>query len=168
MNRFRTIGLLLAAVLGAVPLFSQDPIEGPNVFGDLSHERMIPIFESRRLAYQELAPQFATFESPDIATALEFPSCLIVIARITAIQRPNGSSVPRTRISFRVEQVLRGISDVRDFDVESQWASPASDFTTLGEDNLRRTVLDKSGPKEGGRYILGYSPDNDDRELFLF
>jgi len=61
---------------------------------------MIPIFESRRLAYHELDAEFDKFVAPDIASALEFPSYLIVIARITAVQQPNGSSMPRTRVSL--------------------------------------------------------------------
>ncbi len=150
MSRIRLVNLLLAAVLGALPLFSQEPIEGPNVFGDLSYPKMMSIFESRRLAYQELAGEFAKFVSPDIATALGAPSYLIVIARITAVQRPNGSS------------------DVTDFDVESRWTPTARNDKTLEVGNFRETVLDKSEPTEGSRYILGYSLDyGDSKTVFV-
>jgi hypothetical protein len=143
-----------------MPLLAQDPVEGLNVFGDLSEEQTRPIFESRQLAYQELARQSATFASPDIAIALEFPSYLISNARVTAVQLSNGSTVSRTKISFHVEQMLRGESKVTDFDVESRWVPSL----TLGDaenpvDNgfPHRTVLDLSEPKKGDRYILGYS-----------
>lgn len=171
MNRITSIGLFLVTVLGAMPLLSQAPVEGPNVFGDLSYGRTSLTFESRRLAYEELAVQSTAFESPDIHTTLTFPSYLIAIARITAVQLPNGSSLPRTKVSFHVEKFLRGESGVTDFDVESQWTPNPPPEDTIIEDfngSMRRTVLDRSEPKKGDRYILGYSLDyNDGKTVFV-
>jgi len=176
MNRIRTYSLVLAAVLSATPLRPQAPIEGANVYGDLSYSRTSLIFESRRLAYQELAAPAARFETPNIATALTFPSYLIAIARInavqipiariTAVQQANGSSLPRTRISFHVERFLRGESDVTDFVVESKWVPSFSptDPDVIDTGFNRGTVLDRSQPKKGDRYILGYSLDYGDRK----
>jgi len=168
-----TVGLVLAAALSALPLFSQTPVEGGKVFDDLSERRGKEIRESRRLAQQELAPQSGRFASPDIAIALDFSAYLISIARITAVQLPAGDSAPRTRISFHVEQMLRGASDVADFVVESRWTPnrPAEEESSLGAiqvGNFRGTVLDKSEPKEGDRYILGYSLDyGDGKTVFV-
>src|SRR5450631_2644576 len=120
MKRTCSVGLFLATVLGAGPLMSQAPVEGSNVFGDLSDARTSVIRESRRLAGQELIPQLTA--QPDIATALTFPSYSITIARIIAVHPPAGNGpLARTRVTFHVEQFLRGKSDVTDFDVESRW-----------------------------------------------
>jgi hypothetical protein len=60
-----------------------------------------------------------------------------------------------------VEQVLRGKSDVTDFVVMSRWTpNPrAKDTVIVHEGNFRPTVLDTTEPKEGRRYILGYTLD---------
>jgi hypothetical protein len=153
------IGLLLFNVLVAMPALSQEPVEGANVFGDLSYPRTSAIFESRRLARTELPGQSTTFATPDIATALGFGRYLIAIARITAVQPANGGSVPRTTIRFHVEEFLRGESDLKDFEVESKWTPipPPQDSGFSGP--RHSTVLDRSEPRKGDQYLLGYSPD---------
>jgi hypothetical protein len=145
-------------------MFSQEPLEGADVFGDLSYSRTGALFESRRLAYQELAEESTRFTSPDIAIALEFPSYLISIARITAVQPFHGDPGQRTRISFHVEQVLRGASDVTEFVVLSRWTHdpPAKDTVIESDLNFRPTVLDNTEPREGRQFILGYSLAYDD------
>jgi hypothetical protein len=170
MNRTHGFSIFLAILLGALPLWSQEPIEGPNVFGDLSDGRMSSVFESRQLAEKELAGQSAALETPNIAGALEWPTYLIAIARITTVQLANGTTTPRTTVSFHVEQLLRGESRVAAFDVESRW-TPMS--TTKDDETLsiypgnRRTALDRSEPKVGDRYILGYSlPYGDGKLVF--
>jgi hypothetical protein len=170
MIRICAIAFFLAALFSSIRTFSQEPVEGPNVFGDLSYTRTRAIFESRRLAYQELAEQSSRFEAPDIAVALEYPSYLITIARITVVQPFNDDSVHGTRISFHVEQVLRGSSNVTDFAVLSRWIpnprakSTLTDddfnfYPTVGDFNFHPTVLDSTQPKEGLLYILGYTLD---------
>jgi hypothetical protein len=161
MIRICAIVFFLAAVFSSICSFSQEPVEGPNVFGDLSYARTRAIFESRRLAYQELAEQSSRFKAPDIAIALEYPSYLITIARITAVQPFNGDSIHGTRISFHVEQALRRTSDVTDFAVLSRWTPnpPAKEFLTDDDVNFHPTVLDSTEPKEGRLYILGYTLD---------
>jgi len=153
-------------VLSAMPLFGQDPIEGANVFGDLSYQRTSQIFESRRRAYAELGVQTAT---PDIAVALGAPFYLIAIARITAVQLPDNSAVPFTRISFHVEEMLRGASGVKDFVVQSRWnPNPPPKEDGFSDRNYHATVLDKTEPKEGDRYILGYTLDcSDGKTVFI-
>ena len=157
MKRIRSAGLFLATILGAIPLLSQAPVEGSNVFGDLSDARTSVIAESRRLAYEELAP--TAFESPDIATPLSFPSYLIAIARIIAVHLPDGNGPSaRTRVTFHVEQFLRGKSDVTDFDVESRWIPnpPPKDLRIIDTgESFTETALDRSEPKKGNLYILG-------------
>jgi hypothetical protein len=161
MIRICAIAFFLAALFSSIRTFSQEPVEGPNVFGDLSYTRTRAIFESRRLAYQELAEQSSRFEAPDIAVALESPSYLITIARITVVQPFNDDSVHGTRISFHVEQVLRGSSNVTDFAVLSRWIPNPRAKNTLTDDdfNFHPTVLDSTQPKEGLLYILGYTLD---------
>jgi len=158
------------AVFSSIRTFSQTPLEGANVFGDLSYPRIRAIFDSRRLAYQELGEQSRTLTSPDIATALGFPSYLISIARITAVEPFDDDSVHGTRISFHVEQVLRGTSDVTDFVVLSRWTSDrrAEDNVIEVEGNFRPTVLDTTEPKEGRLFILGYTLDySDGKTVFV-
>jgi hypothetical protein len=160
MKRTHGSGIFLAIILGALPLWPQEPIEGPNVFGDLSAERMSLVFESRQVAEKELARQSAAFETPGIAGPLEWPTYLIAVTRITAVKLPNGAAIPRTRVSFHVEQLLRGESQVSDFDVESRWApgfGAKNGKTPIIADNYRWTTLDLSQPEVGDRYILGYS-----------
>jgi hypothetical protein len=161
MIRICAIAFFLAALFSSIRTFSQEPVEGPNVFGDLSYTRTRAIFESRRLAYQELAEQSSRFEAPDIAVALESPSYLITIARITVVQPFNDDSVHGTRISFHVEQVLRGSSNVTDFAVLSRWIPNPRAKNTLTDDdfNFHPTVLDSTQHKEGLLYILGYTLD---------
>jgi hypothetical protein len=101
MNRTCSSAIFLAILLGTMPLRSQEPIEGSNVFGDLSAERMKPIFESRKLAQRELDGDSAAFSAPNIAGPIEWPTYLIAIARITAVQFPTDAT-PRSTISFHV------------------------------------------------------------------
>lgn len=160
MHRIRSLSLVLSIALATMPALSQEPVEGSHVFGDLTDARISSIFESRRLAHQELVAQSTKFKSPDIAVALSVPSYLIAIATITSVHLPDGRSLPRTQISFHVEQFLRGESRVTDFDVESRWIpNPPKDHILEYSINSRPTVLDRSEPKKGDRYILGYTPD---------
>ena len=99
MNRTCCSILLSAVLLAATPSRSQEPIEGANVFGDLSAARMDPIFESRQTAQEELAADSAAFRTPNIAGPLEYPSYLIAVARIVSVQFPTGDR-PRTQIGF--------------------------------------------------------------------
>jgi hypothetical protein len=161
MSRMHGCGLFLAMLLSTLPLWSQQPLEGANVFGDLSEERMSLVFESRRVAEKELAEQSVAFETPNIANPLEWPAYLIAIARITAVQMSDTANTPRTKISFHVEQFLRGESQTADFDVESRWTRESTaeggQTTPVFAHNYRYTALDRSEPKVGARYILGYS-----------
>jgi hypothetical protein len=86
---------------------------------------------------------------------------LITIAKITAVQPFSNDSVHGMRISFHVEQVLRGTSDVKDFEVFSRWTPnpPAKEFVTDHDFNFHPTVLDSTEPREGRLYILGYTLD---------
>jgi hypothetical protein len=156
------MGWLLFVMLGAMPLPSQEPREGAHVFGDLSELRLSSLLESRQLARKELTGQSTTFATPDIAAALGFEQYLIAIARITGVYPANGNSLPRTRIAFRVDQFLRGRSDREDFEVESKWTPvppvPDAGGVSFGG-NDRMTALDRSEPKIGDRYLLGYTPD---------
>lgn len=165
MNRNGVSILLSVVLLAATPLRSQEPMEGANVFGDLSPARMDPIFESRKAAQQQLAAHSDAFKTPNIAGPLEWPPYLIAIARIVSVQFPTGDN-PRTQIGVRVERFLRGQSKLTDFVVESRWdpmappiqeREPKIDFG-----NLRLTALDLSEPKVGRVYILGYRFDHDD------
>jgi hypothetical protein len=161
MSRTHGYSIFLAILLDTLPLWSQQPLEGPNVFGDLSEERMSLVFESRQVAEKELARQSVTFETPSIANPLEWPTYLIAIARITAVQLSAAATSSRTRVSFHVEQILRGESQVANFDVESRWtqgsAAKDGETTPVFANNYRLTALDRSEPKVGDRYILGYS-----------
>lgn len=176
MIHLRRIHILLVMLFGAIPLPSQEPVKGSQVFGDLSPERMNLISESRRQAFKELTVRSAGFHSPDIATTLEsgYP---IAIARITAVEPPSAAprllefgypiaidpprgGSPRTRVSFHVQQMLRGGSSVDSFDAESRWAprSPSNeDEPVLENFSTRGTVLDYSEPKVGDLYIIGYT-----------
>jgi hypothetical protein len=159
MKMTRSLGIVLATVLGAATLWSQAPIEGPNVFGDLSEAGTSAIAESRRLAHEELVPPPTA--PPDIAIALTAPFYSITISRIIAVHPPDGNGpLARTRVTFHVEQFLRGKSDVTDFDVESRWIPnpPPKDpgIIDTGE-SFTETALDRSEPKKGDRYILGYT-----------
>jgi hypothetical protein len=112
-----------------------------------------------------------TFATPDIASAVGADWYLIVMARITAVHPAKGGSRPKTRISFHVQQFLRGESDLEDFEVESDWTpDPASqDAGTIVIDGQpRSTVLDRSEPRQGDLYLLGYPPPNDRNRKSVF
>jgi hypothetical protein len=159
MDVTRSVSIVLATVLVALPLSSQVPIEGPSVFGDLSDARVNVLYKSRRLAYQELIPQLTA--QPDIATALTASFYSISVARIIAVHPPAGNGpLARTRVTFHVEQFLRGKSDVTDFDVESRWIPnpPPKDPVIIDAgESFQETALDRSEPKKSDRYILGYT-----------
>jgi hypothetical protein len=154
------------SVFAAVLLFTmqspaQESRESRDFFGNLSAEQLNLISESRRAARKELDEKAAAFDTPGIASALGFPSYLIAIARITAVKLPDDTT-PRTRVTFHVEQYLRGESNLAEFDVESRWV-PKSSVSDEGP-LYRKTALDESEPKTGHRYILGYTLDYSDGE----
>jgi hypothetical protein len=154
-------------LLSSLPLCCQESQTASSFFGDLSPERLHSIEESRRAARAELAQQSSIFETPNIAIALRAPGYQIVIGKIIGVQLPDGANLPRTRIRFHVEQVIRGNGQVADFDVESRWVpTPVSQ----NEDpelflNNPPTALDKTEPKVGDRYLLGIAPGYSDGKL---
>lgn len=167
MNAKRGFSLLAIVVFCAMRSTAQAPIEGKNIFGDLSADRLNALSDGRRAAQKELDEKRAAFDTPGIANALGAGFYLIVIARVTAVRLADDTT-PRTRVTFHVEQFLRGESDVTSLDVESRWApkSAPSDerplITVAG--NYLETALDKSKPKEGDRYILGYTLEFGNRD----
>lgn len=156
------LSVLAIAFCCAMQSRAQAPLESKNISGDLGADRLNALSDARRAAQKELDEKRAAFDTPGIANALEAGFYLIAIARITAVQLPNDTT-PRTRVTFQVEQFLRGESDVKRFDVESRWApkSPTSDEgpQIIVASNYRETALDKSRPKEGDRYLLGYTQE---------
>jgi len=160
------------SVFAAVLLFTmqspaQELRESRDVFDNLSAEQLNLISESRRAAQKELDEKAAAFDTPGIASALGFPSYLIAVARITALKLPDDTT-HRTRVTFHVEQYLRGESNLAEFDVESRWV-PKSSVSDEGPlitifSNYRKTALDESEPETGHRYILGYTLDYSDGE----
>jgi|GEM_PF-3175382 len=151
--------VLAAVLLAGIPLLGQEAQRIPSIFGDLSPEQLKAIHESRRLAQEQLNRQSPAFETPNIATALEFRWYLIAIAKIVAVQLPDGST-PKTIVRFHVEQLIKGNEQVADFDVESQWipGPPApGDGPFFAVSNYRPTALDRSEPTIGNRYILGFT-----------
>jgi hypothetical protein len=162
MNRTGGSILLSAILLAATPSMSQEPIEGANVFGDLSAARMNPIFESRQTAQKELAEHSSAFRTPNIAGPLEAPSYLIAMARVVSVQFSTGDR-PRTQIGFHVERFIRGQSKLTNFVVESRWdpmAPPSEEQEpVIDYGNLRLTALDRAEPKVGRLYVLGYRFD---------
>ena len=130
--------------------------EASNVFGGLNSEALGEIVASRAAAQKELAAKASTFDTPGIANALGFEHYLIVVARISSVRLPTDAD-GRTIIAFHVEQLLRGESEVSDFRVESRW-NPRKAKSLIDTDfNYRETALDKSEPRVGDRYILGYT-----------
>jgi hypothetical protein len=148
-----------AILLAGLPGFCQAPQRIPNIFDKFTPEQLNAINESRRLAQEELNRQSSAFKTPNIAIALEARFYLIVIAKITSVQMPDGTT-PKTIVRFHVEQLIRGDGPVADFDVESQWTpmppSP-SDVPFTAVSNYRPTALDLSEPKVGNRYVLGFT-----------
>jgi hypothetical protein len=139
-----------------------------NVFGNVNTKDLDAAYATRRAASQELAGN-AVFDTPNIATALRFsPKWVIAIARISSVQLPKDAN-GRTAITFHVEQLLRGKSRVTDFDVESRWnPNKVAEPMVFNDPNYSETALDKSEPKAGNRYILGYSLQDYGIYKFLF
>lgn len=160
MNRTYPSSIFAVVLLSAMPMWCQAPLESPTAFGDLSAAQLSQITESRQAAKKELAAQSAAFSTPSIAIPLGFHSYLIARAKITAVQLPNATTL-RTTVSFHVEQLLRGESQITDFDVESRWAPKPE---TNGDGSIsfngainQETALDLAEPKVGAQYILGYT-----------
>ena len=154
MNRTGILAMLLVTVLCPCD-WAQ---EASNVFGGLNSEALGEIVASRAAAQKELAAKASTFDTPGIANALGFEHYLIVVARISSVRLPTDAD-GRTIIAFHVEQLLRGESEVSDFRVESRW-NPRKAKSLIDTDfNYRETALDKSEPRVGDRYILGYTLD---------
>jgi hypothetical protein len=168
MTRMPVASIFAIILLSSLPMCCQESQTASRFLGDLSPERLHSIVDSRRFAREELAQQSSIFETPNIATALRSPIYLIVIGKITGVQLPDGATIPKTRIRFHVEQVIRGDGQVADFDVESQWTPKADSqnkeislFTSMH--NLR--AFDITEPKAGDRYILGIAPAYSDGKL---
>src|ERR1035437_1827264 len=145
---------------------------GSDLFGNLSSKDLDALRASRKAAQQELASKAADFEEPNIAAALLFSDRgdLTAIARITSVQLPTNAD-GRTRIAFHVEQVLSGKSRVTHFKVESLWnprkVKEAGPWF-FDHPNYSETALDKSEPKVGNRYILGYSLQDYDLDRSVY
>jgi hypothetical protein len=168
MTRMRVTRIFAIILLRSLPMFCQESQTASAFLGDMSPERLNSIVESRRLAREELAQQSSIFETPNIAIALRFPIYLIVIGKVTGVRLPDGATIPRTRIRFHVEKVIRGNSQVADFDVESQWASKAAtqnDETSLVTSMHNLRAFDTKEPRVGDRYILGIAPAYRDEKL---
>ena len=155
-NRMRASVVLLAVLIFASSGWSQNVTEGASVFGNLSAKELDGILASRTAAHKELAEKSATFDPPDIAIALGAERYLIVIAKINSVQLPTVANA-HTIVTFHVEQFLRGESQVTDFSVESHWNPNKEQLLFTVVSNYRETALDKSEPKAGNRYILGYT-----------
>ncbi len=158
---------VFSAILLAINLLAgsssvcQDTQQIPSLFGKFTAEQLNAINESRRLAQNELNRRSSVFETPNIAIELETRWHLIAIAKVIGVQLPDGST-PKTIIRFHVDQLIQGDGPVADFDVESQWTpKPPSPndapFTVISNYNDRPTALDRSEPKIGNRYILGFT-----------
>ena len=144
-------------------------MEGANVFGDLSSERIKPIEKSRQLAHNSLRDGSAAFERPNIAGPLEWSRYSIAIVRVTSVQSP-ADAAWRTKIGFHVERLLRGDAEKADFEIESQWSPmlpPKNDRNVVFAGEERLTVLDRSEPRLGDQYILGYSIANGEGDLMF-
>jgi hypothetical protein len=157
MNQMSIFVMLLASLLCPCD-WSQEASEGPNMFGGLNSGELDALVASRTAARKELAENATAFDTPGIANALGSERYLIVIARISSVQLPTNAD-GRTIIAFHVEQLLRGESEVTDFRVESRWNPRKAKLLIVTDFNYRETALDKSEPRVGDRYILGYTLD---------
>jgi hypothetical protein len=167
MAQMRVPSIFAVILLSTLPMYCQESQTISDFLANLSPERLDSIVESRRAARAELAQQSSTFETPNIAIALRFPNYQIVIGKIIGVQLPDSASLPRTRIRFHVEQVIRGNGQVADFDVESRRVPTPVSQNEDAENFLNNppTALDKTEPKVGDRYILGIAPGYSDEKL---
>jgi hypothetical protein len=168
MTRMRVSSIFAIIVLSSLPLCCQESQTASSFLSDLSPARLNSIIESRRLAHEELAQHSLVFETPNIAIALRFPFYLIAIAKITGVQLPDGATIPRTRIRFHVEHMIRGNGQVADFDVESRWTPKTvsqDEDTRLVTSMNKPTAFDITEPKVGDRYILGFPRGYGDGKL---
>jgi hypothetical protein len=164
----RVSSIFAIILLSSLPMCSQESQTTSVFLGDLSPDRLHSIMESRRVAREELAQQSSIFETPNIAIALRSPIYLIVIGKITGVQLPDGATIPKTRIRFHAEQVIRGNGQVADFDVESQWTPKADSLNeeiSLVTSMRKLRAFDITEPKVGDRYILGIAPAYSDGKL---
>ena len=163
--------MMLLACMLCPYAWSQQASAGSRseLFGSLNSKELDAARATRKAAYEELAGN-AAFDTPNIACALQFsPDWLIAIARISSVQLPKDAD-GRTAITFHVEQLLNGKSRVRNFEVESRWNPHKKKAEPLffEDPNYSETALDKSEPKVGNRYILGYSLQDYGLYKFLF
>lgn len=168
MNQMRIFVMFVAGALCPCG-WSQQASEGPglNELDSRDSEPLAAVVASRKAAHDELAQRAADFDTPGIANALEFKQhWLIVTAKISSVQLPTDPKA-QTIIAFHVEQLLRGESAVTDFNVESHWNPRKEEPLIMANFNYRETALDKSEPKAGNRYILGYTLDYG-MEKFVF
>jgi len=169
MNRTRILVMMLAGTL-CPRCWSLQTSEDSGLNGLRSQDskELDALVASRRAAHEELAQKAAAFDMPGIANALERKEhWLIVIANISAVQLPTDPK-GRTIIAFHVERLLRGESAVTDFNVESRWNPRKERPLFFSDFNYRETALDKSEPKAGNRYILGYTLDYGVGEKYVF
>lgn len=160
MNRTCILVMLIAGTLCPCG-WSLQASEGSGLdgLGSLDSKKLDALVASRSAAHKELSEKAAAFDTPGIANALEWnKQWLIVIARISAVQLPTDPK-GHTIVAFHVEQLLRGESAVTDFKVESRWNPRKEEPLFFTAFNYRETALDKSEPKAGNRYILGYTLD---------
>ena len=161
------VGIFLIVHCCVIPCLPQDAVQDPKLFDIESSERLQMLYESRQLAQKELIANSSAFAPQGIFDALGFHSYLIAIATIEAVQLPKDAT-SRTIVTLHVEQFLRGESNVIGFDVESRWNPKKEEPSIITDGNYRETALDKSEPKVGNTYILGYTLNYYGVEKFVF
>lgn len=165
----RVSSIFAIILLSSLSMCCQESQTASGFLGDFSPESLHSIVESRRFAREELAHQSSMFETPNIAIALSSPIIyVIVIGKITGVQLPDGATIPKTRIRFHVEPVIRGDGQVADFDVESQWtpnADTQNEELSLFTSKRNLRAFDIREPEVGDRFILGIAPAYRDGKL---
>jgi hypothetical protein len=156
----RSVGfLLVCGILLTSPLSAQqDPPPQSKLLNGISSAEVKAIQESRGKAEQELFSSH-DYDPPEIASSLGDPDCLIAIARVTSVAAEENPASPGLNVELEIEQLLRGSSDKTHIYVVSRWRPPpppGSGVYVLGRPLI---VLDRTEPKVGNRYLMGYNLD---------
>ncbi|HEY4742909.1 MAG TPA: hypothetical protein VIH76_20100 [Candidatus Acidoferrales bacterium] len=159
MHRIRSITSLLAVLLSAAPVWTQEQSPKSNLVSELSAEVASSTDEPRDQAQHELFVDYASYEAPDIASPLSDPLSFIAIVTLTGVKFPEQGSIPYPLVRLHVDQFLRGVSEQTELQAESRWRPPRTqqnDGFNIDFGSPRGTAFDYTEPKVGNRFLIGY------------
>lgn len=157
-------GAALFCLVSCIPLWPQQlppsQTPGAKIIAELNDQLSQSLFDLRSNQLQEESKLCAGYEEPEMAGALLNPSEFIAIVVVTEVGLPDRDGYPPASVRLRVEQFLRGSSELRELQTANLVPHGARLRCGPGFGG-HGFYFDE--PKVGGRYFVAYSFLGSDR-----